>query len=856
MNETKKIVIDIDTRDVRELRDILSDLDSTISELSDSISGFETSFESMAREIGSSSSALEILDGAANTTMAALALLALSSKELGRIPTNIGLAIGALKTFGTGLTVKTGLVGVLGGALKLLPFGLAIGGFTLLVDALSGFNTTSRESRDRIRRLNEILEENRDAHREAIDEINENERRSGILVNTLLRLNGRTENLNDERDEAIRIARILNGAENDLNLAYDEQTGILDDNSTASLEQERSRIAMDASLERSAQHFESLEAAIIAEYEANYENGERLEWLTQQRAELNEKLEEGNIQGANAAQIANGYRDALAVLDAEYYELRDTLAEFNDDVEYHFYHWTAEQRAFEAERDAFIAEHGLSYEILSDQQRDVVHRMLGYWETYVDMGSEMFRKLAYENEVSLEDIIEKQEHNLQATADWQDNLALLYERYGAEVAEHFREMGESGMTLVAEMADDILENYGDMETRTLGCLDNMAEGTESYATQIVDNLELAGELGTRGLALRMEHGAEDVIQIVDDLARQAPETLQEGFDTADFPGLGASTMEALAYGLLNEGPTTERAFVKSGGSAIEALAREIESGQSQLDAEGMELAQTLINSVDRGLVGFDQVGRNMILGVLGGIESLLPMAEGASNSAAAALYRMWKTHNEESSPSRLYMRSGQNMILGLIKGIENFQERPVARAQAVARHMQRVYNNSQREYREIGRNVMEGLRDGLLSREDHLMSAARRIAENMQATMQHALDINSPSRVMREQVGRFIPEGVAVGIDKYAGVAIDSVDKLANDMIKLNIPSIESIIGMGPSLNLSAVTGSGSSTYNNSTTNNYDRMFEGATIQWSGEQDIRQTMKEIAWTIYKEEAVL
>ena len=71
--------------------------------------------------------------------------------------------------------------------------------------------------------------------------------------------------------------------------------------------------------------------------------------------------------------------------------------------------------------------------------------------------------------------------------------------------------------------------------------------------------------------------------------------------------------------------------------------------------------------------------------------------------------------------------------------------------------MKRVYNTANRTYQNIGQDLMNGLNQGLLSREAHLMATARRIANNMQTTMQRALQINSPSRVMREKIGRFIP---------------------------------------------------------------------------------------------------
>ena len=84
----------------------------------------------------------------------------------------------------------------------------------------------------------------------------------------------------------------------------------------------------------------------------------------------------------------------------------------------------------------------------------------------------------------------------------------------------------------------------------------------------------------------------------------------------------------------------------------------------------------------------------------------------------------------------------------------------------------------------MGQNVMDGLNQGMESRRQTLINTATSIANAMTAAIQRALDINSPSRVMRDQVGRFIPEGIAVGIDGEADVVTKSLTSLADGMLQ------------------------------------------------------------------------
>jgi len=52
------------------------------------------------------------------------------------------------------------------------------------------------------------------------------------------------------------------------------------------------------------------------------------------------------------------------------------------------------------------------------------------------------------------------------------------------------------------------------------------------------------------------------------------------------------------------------------------------------------------------------------------------------------------------------------------------------------------------------------------------------------------MEIHSPSRVMRDEIGKMIPAGVAVGIDKYSNFVEKSMQRLSE---KVSMPALDNL---------------------------------------------------------------
>lgn len=102
---------------------------------------------------------------------------------------------------------------------------------------------------------------------------------------------------------------------------------------------------------------------------------------------------------------------------------------------------------------------------------------------------------------------------------------------------------------------------------------------------------------------------------------------------------------------------------------------------------------------------------------------------------------------------------------------------------------------------QIGKDIIQGLINGIGSMINAVKEKISEVASGIKDRITGFFDIHSPSRVMRDQVGKYIPEGIAEGIDKGAKTALDSMDDLSRDLMNatsgdfLNqIPAMDALI--------------------------------------------------------------
>ena len=82
----------------------------------------------------------------------------------------------------------------------------------------------------------------------------------------------------------------------------------------------------------------------------------------------------------------------------------------------------------------------------------------------------------------------------------------------------------------------------------------------------------------------------------------------------------------------------------------------------------------------------------------------------------------------------------------------------------------------------VGKHIISGIVNGIKGAASALFNALAGLAKNALNAAKNALGIKSPSRRFRDLVGKFIPLGIAAGVDKYSGTAAEAVSNMSGKL--------------------------------------------------------------------------
>ena len=235
-------------------------------------------------------------------------------------------------------------------------------------------------------------------------------------------------------------------------------------------------------------------------------------------------------------------------------------------------------------------------------------------------------------------------------------------------------------------------------------------------------------------------------------------------------------------------------------------------------------------------------------GIVNGVKSLISgFISGAKalwSGFKAFLAALWNGIKSGAISAWNGVKSGVlNIINGLINGANNAWNSLKQGVQNAINAVKNIFN-SLREINlyEIGKNIIQGLVNGIGSMVTAVKDKVASIANGIKDKITGALGIHSPSRWMRDMIGKNMMLGWEIGIDKNARRPQLAMAG-AVEAVLPNI-SAERALASRPA---TSPIGAVSNNYQNSTKTINNQPQVTVNVTWKGKEDIRRTMQEIGW---------
>lgn len=565
--------------------------------------------------------------------------------------------------------------GVLNTAMSANPAGFLVTAIVGLTAAMVAFTIANKDSLnvmdDTTRATKELVENSRElnasyansvANRQTAREGMENEAAScRKLVDELKDLQAKTDLTATEQARMQMIVDELNGAIPDLNLAIDEQTGLLNMSADALKNNVEAMMAM-AKAEAAR---EDLTKIAEDQYEAEKQLADLEEQLEAQKQALVEAEKEYQAQLEYSTVLMDGNQNVINASATAYSEAKNAVDELNQQIDatnQSIEGFTAEYQEtadyISSTEETYATAISATQE-LGDSAEGVGNQFSGMSASVQAALSEMqtsltdtiagqmdlFTKFRGEAELTKEELLENMQSQIDGISEWSENLALLG-KSGIEegLLKSLAEMGPEGASYVAafvNMTTDELEKANELYIQSLSLPTEAAEkATEAYVE--------AGGMAAEGFMEGITESSEKVTEAAEQMAKDTLDIMKQALDIHSPSGetkiIGQYVDEGLESGM------------KEGKPNVIAVISDICS----------EIVRT--SSVELQRSTFYEIGTQVTVGLEEGIRAGQSGVVSAITEMCTKAIETAKSTLKINSPSKQFEYMGEMSGEGYIEG--------------------------------------------------------------------------------------------------------------------------------------------------------------------------------------------
>ena len=210
--------------------------------------------------------------------------------------------------------------------------------------------------------------------------------------------------------------------------------------------------------------------------------------------------------------------------------------------------------------------------------------------------------------------------------------------------------------------------------------------------------------------------------------------------------------------------------ISAGGDILTNVVTGITTRMPSLLASAVTVINDFVNMVIENLPTILDAGAQVLQSLVAGCLSML----GDLRQSVAEIIINFVATVVQNLPQ--IIESGLNLLASFIRGIgDGFPDLVAKTGEIISMIWDAVTSI---DWPQLGINIVSGLINGLGSMAGALWDAATNIARSALDAIKSFFGIASPSKLMQFEIGPYIPQGLAIGIERNAGYVTDAMDDL------------------------------------------------------------------------------
>lgn len=343
-----------------------------------------------------------------------------------------------------------------------------------------------------------------------------------------------------------------------------------------------------------------------------------------------------------------------------------------------------------------------------------------------------------------------------------------------------------GLDIIMNFATTLYDAAPQLIEAGIGFIKNLVQGLmDSLPTLIAKAPEIISKFANiinDNVPRLLKGGVEIILQIVKGIVKAIPTLI------ANIPKIIAAIVDV--WSAFN--------WVQLGKNAITWLKNGITNMLGAVKTAGKNVLDTVTGAIQSLPTKLLNLGKTALGKMRDGITSMVGVVRSAGANVLQAI-----VNAITSLPSKL-LAIGKNAISSLASAISSGIGTLKAKASEIMSAFVDTLSSLPGKMVSIGKSAIQGVINGVSSMVGALYNSIYNALSGLVDKAKSALGINSPSKVLRDEVGKWIPAGIAAGIEKYGNVA----NRAMVDMAKGAVGAANAELS-GSSLKMPGVNGTG-----------------------------------------------